>query len=162
MADAATMFTPVKLFLALVLDGEPPALSALYRALDELAMAYHHAPDVDSDTNHVEAPRRDQFELRRELAPRFPKLGYYNQFVAIVPLVGSAHIGDALDDVVDIVQELRDVVWLFEHGHVNDALWHFRFGYEHHWGEHLRGLSFYLHELIFVQHAEYETTDPSS
>ncbi len=63
-------------------------------------------------------------------------------------------VGDAIDDLVDIVLDLQSSVWLFDNGHINDAHWHFRFSYEHHWGEHLQGLRLHLHELIFVQHLE--------
>lgn len=162
MIDPVAALPASQRFLALVLDGEPPTLTALYRALDNLAMAYHATPDIEPDTSDVEAPRRDQSELRRELSPRFPKLGYYNALDTDRPLGAPALVGDAIDDLVDIVQDLMEVVWLFENSHINDAHWTFRFGYEHHWGQHLRGLSLYLHELIFMQHAEYEATGSAS
>lgn len=154
MSDAETVFNPVKQFLALVLDGEPPTLTALYRALDTLAMAYHRAPDVPASDWDLDAPSIDRAALRDALAIRFPKLRYYNRSDTTEPLAGPSLVAHALDDLDDIVRELQSSLWLLEHGHINDAFWEFRFGYEHHWGLHLRGLSLYLHELIFVQHLE--------
>ncbi len=154
MSDATTVFTPVKQFL--VLDGDPPTLTALYRALDELAMAYHGAPDVQANDWDLDAPRSTRLPLVTLVANRFPKLGYYNRSDTTEPLAGPSLVAHALDDLGDIVRELRSSLWLLEHGHLNDALRHFRFGYEHHWGLHLRGLSHYLHELIYLQHVEFE------
>ncbi len=154
MPDQSNILHTAKKFLTLVLDGEPPRLIELYWALDELAVAYHVAPDVQPDEMELQPPSTDHCALRNTLGPRLPQLGYYNRSDTTEPLAGPSLVADALDDLVDIVQELQSFVWLFERGSVNDSLWHFRFGYEHHWGLHLRGLSLYLHELIYLQHLE--------
>ncbi|MFN7134579.1 MAG: DUF5063 domain-containing protein, partial [Myxococcales bacterium] len=55
-------------------------------------------------------------------------------------------VGDAIDDIVDIANDLQQVVWRWETTSEADALWHFRFSFTSHWGAHLRALQLYLHE----------------
>lgn len=57
-------------------------------------------------------------------------------------------IGDAIDDIVDIAQELMDVAWLWEQAGADAACWQYRFGHDGHWGRHLRVLRAYQDALI--------------
>ena len=53
--------------------------------------------------------------------------------------------GDAVDDLTDIAVDLQEV--LDRSGKsTDDAIWHFRFGYQAHWGRHLRWLQLILYE----------------
>ncbi len=130
--------------------GEVKAnVSALEIALDRLALAYHFSEDVFDDVDQPDPPDTDRDRLRRLAVERFPGFGYYNVPGEITEKIMEAEmvVGDALDDVVDIARDLSDVAWRWEHTSAKDALWHFRFGYEHHWGWHLRNLQLYLHAL---------------
>ena len=75
---------------------------------------------------------------------RFPDLGLYGTVFGIdVP--GEAFIGDAIDDILDITNDLKQVLWRFDCFGDDDANWHFRMLFEIHWGQHLRALAYYLH-----------------
>jgi hypothetical protein len=58
----------------------------------------------------------------------------------------EALVGDAIDDIADIVRDLQEVIWRAEHQSENDARWYFRNLFWIHWGRHLRELSLYLHD----------------
>lgn len=141
-------------FLDLLANGtsnEPENIRALERALDLLALAYHFTDDVSTDDfsedGQPEPPTQDYDRLRQLAVTRFPKFGPYNVPGKITDQIMETEmeVGDALDDIADIAGDLSKVVWCWEHTSVEDALWHFRFGYEHHWGEHLRNLQLYLY-----------------
>jgi hypothetical protein len=141
-----------KEFLSL-LEGRVPMEERERRLrwlLDRLALAYHFA-DAPFDSRDVPAPpRADDAALRPRIGQLFPGLGLYNAVLDVAEKVGESEpgIGDAVDDLTDIARDLQEVVTRWEMSE-EDALWHFRFGFESHWGRHLRSLQLYLHERAF-------------
>lgn len=115
----------------------------LARLLDELALATHAAPPAPR--TDLEAPPVDAAALRDRIAARFPRLGLYRALD--LELEGTPSVGDAVDDLVDLARELRDVVWLWERVGEDDALARLHAGFATHWGAHLRQLQAYLQEL---------------
>lgn len=86
-----------------------------------------------SDSNPTKspgAPSADYKVLRECIAPLFPSLGLYNEALHIADKVGASELsmGEAIDDLTDIAMDMHS------------------FGFETHWGLHLRSLQLYLHE----------------
>lgn len=145
----ATVVEAVKSFLELACDRPAVSNEELYRALDTLADAYHSAPPCEPSDRDDEPPDHDYSALRKVLGARFPDLGYYNSGNRSEPLAQSTLVGDALDDLTDTVQDLRDIAWRAPNLGEDDAIWWVRWSFERHWGMHLRNLSAYLHETIY-------------
>jgi hypothetical protein len=125
--------------------------AALRLALDRLALASHFAATPFDDEDHADPPGEGYDELRARIAPLFPELGLYNVARDLETNVGATEVlvGDAIDDIVDIARDLSDVARRWETTSVADALWHFRFGFRSHWGQHLRSLQLYLHARAY-------------
>lgn len=143
----------VKEFLSLLEESGPgeDREARLRWLLDRLALAYHHADAAFDGRDFPELPRADDSALRVRIGQLFPGFGFYNEALDVTDKVGESTlgIGDAVDDLADIARDLRDVVTCWETTSEEDALWHFRFGFESHWGRHLRSLQLYLHERAF-------------
>ncbi|WP_371745665.1 DUF5063 domain-containing protein [Myxococcus sp. CA033] len=121
----------------------------LREALDRLALASHFAEvPLDTSSSRWSPPAPADDGLRARIGPLFPGLGYYNVASDIAERVGESSlvVGDALDDLVDIVKDIQAVVTCWETAGEAEALWLFRFGFTSHWGMHLRSLQLYLHE----------------
>jgi hypothetical protein len=135
------------------LIADPPVkvvdrLQLLAETLDTLAMAYHRTPAIDDDRDYVSTPTVSYDELRKSVSPRFPELGLYATIVPGPPTELDGMVGDAIDDMVDIAIDLEAVLWRSEHVSLEDAMWHFRFGYLSHWGQHLVELRGHVHYLL--------------
>ena len=135
------------------LAADPPAkvaarLEALAQTLDALAMAYHQTPAVDDHSDYVLAPTGSYDEHRKSISPRFPELGLYASIAPGPPSDLQGVVGDAIDDVVDIMLDLEAVLWRSANVSLEDAVWHFRFGYLSHWGQHLMELRGHVHYLL--------------
>ncbi len=115
-------------------------------ALDKLALAYHFAEYDFDEKNYPDAPSRDYQTQYQITGPLFPNYGYYNAVSDIsVKIAGtSVIVGDAIDDLTDIALDMFEVTWLWENTSIENALWQFRWGYENHWGEHLRNVQLYI------------------
>jgi len=138
-------------FLAFLKGDSTPSDEQLARALDELTMAYHEAPEGDPADEDVEPPSREYEQYKRryaELGAKFPDYGYYSVADWTEPLSKESVIADAIDDLADIEGDLDEVIWRAENLGVDDAHWYFRFLYNIHWGRHLRELSLYLYGRI--------------
>src|SRR3954470_1289557 len=135
-------------FLSTVWDGEAPSGEMLLAALDRLLAAYHATPDALASETDLEAPRSDDGELRQKLAARFPDYGYYQVSDPAGSLEDAVMIGDAIDDLLDLTLDMREVAWLAEQVGPDDAHWSFRLNYFH-WGRHARELGLYLHARQF-------------
>ena len=126
--------------------GSPESdIEALEKSLDHLAVAYRES-HYQFEANHPDPPSIDYAPLRDEVSGRFTMFGFYNhpEFVTNPQSGSGLVLGDAIDDITDIARDLTDVAWCWEHTSRNDALWHFRIGFETHWGGHLRCLQWYL------------------
>lgn len=151
MTDTPTL-AAVRRFLALLIEGEPPAEEELVRALDELAIAYHHTPPGKPSRGSGPPYRTDWRNTYRELAARFPALGRYAVANMFDLSAGKPMVADAIDDLADIAGDLRQVLWSAQHNGADDAHWQFRLLYRIHWGAHLRELQLYL----YARHAAAE------
>ncbi len=134
-------------FVDLVTGDIAPTTEELSRSLDELAVSYHGTPFGSPGETENEPPASRV--THAELAARFPEYGYYAVVDPLDPLEGKAMVGDAIDDLMDITNELTKVLWRFEEVSADDAHWHFRFLFGVHWGLHLRNLAHYLHSKQF-------------
>ena len=82
-----------------------------------------------------------------QLGARFPDYGYYASVDPRLVLEEKPSVGDAIDDLADIVLDLREVSWRYDTFGADDAHWHFRFLFQIHWGAHVRDLSRYLEKI---------------
>ena len=89
MEDTPTI-AAARTFLELIGKGEPPSNERLAKALDELAIAYHQAPEGNPVEGDLDAPDRDFKARYGALAERFPDLGMYA--VADPAEIGRAHV----------------------------------------------------------------------
>jgi hypothetical protein len=115
--------------------------------LDKLALAYHFIEYDFDEKNYPDAPREDYAKLYALVGNKFPNFGLYNQAHRISKDIGineNNSIGDAIDDIVDIATDLSEVIYCWENNSVDNALWQFKFSFESHWENHLRGLQLYL------------------
>src|SRR5205085_3665639 len=112
----------------------------------KLALAHNFIDFQFDEADYPEAPGEDYNRLRQLAERRFPRFGHYNLPDRITDEIAESGIvvGDAIDDVADIARDMHEIAWCWEHTSPEDTLWHFQFGYESHWGEHLRCLQHYI------------------
>ena len=107
------------------------------RVLAELQLAALGLPELDSgDHQKIHSPPPDlrQRALRRVSAVPFKR--YWSMFA---PLKENEQpvCGDLSDDLADIWLDLWRGLYLFDAGHKLEANFHWRVGYDSHWGQHL-------------------------
>src|SRR5689334_16828173 len=107
MQDSPTI-AAVRAFLSLIGEGEPPPNEGLAQALDELAMAYHRAPEGDPGDDHRDPPNWDFKARYAALGGRFPQFGIYAVSDPSEAINEEAMCGDAIDDLADIERDLSE------------------------------------------------------
>ena len=127
-------------------------ISRLIQALDALMFAIHSiGPDVpDIEESDLDPPESDYHQVYETVAHRYPSLGYYwNALQRKIQdgAEGGLAVGDAIDDLADILIALREVQWFNEHVGRKDALAALRARYDMHLWMHIHSLRHYLEEL---------------
>jgi hypothetical protein len=143
------MIEAVREFLSLFDQDEPVSEDALAHALDALAFAYHSTPHGNPSAADTEPEKEDYRLMRVQAGKLFPGLGLYGIADPMEVVNEKAMVGDAIDDICDIARDLKEVLWRWRNLGADDAHWHFRFGYQTHWGRHLHELRLYLHAKQF-------------
>ena len=120
----------------------------LLEELDLLLVSANVGEFKFDENEYPDAPDWDAAEIREKISALFPELGYYCTADGDPESIDKAQvlIGDAIDDLVDIVKDLKDVQWYLKNTSINNALWHFQFSYRSHWGLHARELQLHLHK----------------
>lgn len=150
MAQSISSAASIRQFLTTILKGDPPTNSDLVCALDELVSAYHNTPDSFDELDDKEAPATDYDRLSALLSKRFPDFGFYAVADPLDMRLEALGVGDAIDDLADIVLDMQETLWRYENVSEADGNWYFRFSY-YHWGVHIRSLSLYLCHLLHRQ-----------
>ena len=160
-APRGQSFEPLEAAALLLCAIETPSLHGdrlenLCRAID----AYNHAVWLlDSDDvapiESVEWSRPDynDQDIRTSLSSHFPELGFYWQALDMNMASGEEGklaVGDAIDDLLDITKELREVAWFEKHHGKEEALAALRFRHSSHLYMHVFPLRLYLEGKIRV------------
>lgn len=105
-------------------------LAKVYAAFFTLpATEFIEAPDV---------PRPSQTQIQEVLAALggLPFREYWEVFKPTQFEPGDPCVGDISDDFLDTYIDLAEGLWLYDHGHVQAAVWQWRFTFGIHWGTH--------------------------
>lgn len=130
----------------------PAEISRLISAIDTLTYSLHSigggAPAVEA--SEMQAPQSDYREIYEAIKLRYPTLGHY--WLALHAIIedgadGELAVGDAIDDLADILIALREVRWLDERAGRRHALAALRFRYDMHLWMHIHSLRQYLEEM---------------
>lgn len=132
-------------------DQNDDDTETLIHSLDKLTCQVHEAKFEFDDNKYDNAPKINYDELRKVVEKKFPKFGYYHtsDFEEPTERSGEISLGDAIDDIVDIVADLKAVKWYFENTSRNNAIWHFVTSFRSHWGGHARELQTYLYRNYY-------------
>ena len=124
-------------------------VTSLEHALDKLALARHYLRYKFDEGDYPDPPGKNYDKVREIVNQRFPGFGFYNVVLDVAENLTKTKmvVGDAIDDLTDIVIELYNVIWCWENTSEADALWRFETMYKIHWGEHLRKLQLYIHDF---------------
>lgn len=116
--------------------------------LDKLAFQISETTPI-APPDGEEIPENDYPAIRKAAEVAFPNWGFYNVAGEITQNIGECeiHVGDAIDDVTDIINDLKMVYWSYQNEPEEMAIWHLLDSFNNHWRAHMRSLQFYVHCL---------------
>ena len=133
-------------------QGSASDIARLIRALDTLVYSLHFiGPDSpDVTPTELEPPDMDYRQAYEVIRHRYPALGFY--WTALHAVIeggaeGEISVGDAIDDLADILIELSEVRWLKGRVSRKDALAALYARYDMHLWMHFHSLRQYLEEV---------------
>ena len=100
------------------------------------------------ETDYDEEPEFDYKEILKNVKSNFPDFGWYSMVLDLNKMEPNVEIGigDALDDLTDIIKDLLAVKWKMENTSKMDALWEFEFSMRTHSEQHLIDLLKFIKE----------------
>ena len=100
------------------------------------------------ESDYDEEPDFDYDEIRQNVKSNFPDFDWYSMVMDLNRLEPNVEIGigDALDDLTDIIKDLLAVKWKMDNTSEMDALWEFELSMRTHSEQHLIDLIKYIKE----------------
>ena len=116
--------------------------------LDQLAWQISEMKPTDPPVGE-EIPENDYPAIHKAVQLAFPRWGHYNVAELVTINIGQSkvNVGDAIDDVTDIINDLKMVYWSYQNESEDMATWHLLESFNNHWRAHMRSLQFYVHCL---------------
>ena len=121
------------------------ALEELRRSLAELyAFCVNIHYDFDEEY-YPDSPDTDYNAIRQTITVNFPDFGYYYVLSTFNPNENpELYMGDAIDDLADIISDLLETKWRYEHNGETDALWFLELSFVSHFEQHIIDLLHYI------------------
>ena len=103
--------------------------------------------DFDETDYDVE-PDFDYDKIKDNVKSNFPDYGWYSKVLDLNKMEPDMEfgIGDAIDDLTDIIKDLLVVKWKMDNTSEMDALWEFEFSMRTHSEQHLIDLLKFIKE----------------
>ena len=105
--------------------------------------------DIEYKFDETEFPNFDKSQLsdiRQNVESNFKDYGYYKTILDINNLykLTDNAIGDAIDDLSDIIIDLLEIKWRIENNSLSDGLWFFELIFHSHTQQHILDLLNYM------------------
>ncbi len=101
--------------------------------------------DIDYKFDETDFPDFDKSQLpdiRQNVATNFKDFGFYKTILDIndIDNIKDNAIGDALDDLSDIITDLLEIKWRIENNSLADGLWFYQLTFYGHTQQHILDL----------------------
>lgn len=118
----------------------------LENALIFLWNKFAKTDDVFDKKEYPTLQRANYHKIREHVSMNFPQFGYYH--IHLNPLgvseKPSSALGDAIDDLSDIIIDLLEIKSRFHNNSETNALWFFKFIFKAHTKDHILNLLRYI------------------
>lgn len=100
------------------------------------------------ETDYEEEPNFDYDKIKENVKSNFPDLDWYSKVLDLNKMEPNVEIriGDATDDLTDLIKDLLVVKWKMDNTSEMDALWEFEFSMRTHSEQHLIDLIKFIKE----------------
>ena len=105
--------------------------------------------DIEYKFDETDFPDFDKSQLpniRQNVASNFNDFGFYKTILNIndIDNLKESEIGDAIDDLTDIIVDLLEIKWRIENNSLADGLWFFELTFFIHTQQHILNLLNYM------------------
>lgn len=124
----------------------PDKNKILERSLIKIYSLYF---DISYQFDNIDYPEFEKFpipNIRQNVESNFPDFGYYKTVLDYdsVENLNEIGIGDAIDDLTDIIKDLLEIKWRIENNSLADGLWFFELIFKSHTQQHVLDLLNYM------------------
>lgn len=110
-----------------------------------LATIYYLSFEIKFDfdeTNYPDFDKSNLPDIRRNVQSNFKDFGYYKTVLDIYDVANLQDfaLGDAIDDLNDIIIDLLEIEWRIKNNSLADGLWFFNFIFRAHTQQHILDL----------------------
>ncbi|WP_299899283.1 DUF5063 domain-containing protein [uncultured Aquimarina sp.] len=127
-------------------NGELTLKQALISLYQEYLAIAGKTPVDEKD--YPDPPDFNFEKISNTIRSNFPKLGFYQMILDPFEMTKpDTGLGDANDDLSDIIKDLMEVQWRFKNTSEQDALWYFEFIMRNHSERHIVNLLKTLKDL---------------
>ena len=128
------------------------------KILPELYINGANLPEVETDSEDALAHSitHDQWKiLFDDLKDYFGKYDFYLETFDPTNLKEEGTVGSSLsDDLADIHRDIKNGLAMMGKIELNEIVWHWKFNFNIHWGDHLTDALRVIHRLVFQNIAE--------
>jgi hypothetical protein len=98
------------------------------------------------ETEYVEFDKTEYADIRKNVTSNFKDFSFYKTVLDIndIDNLKENEIGDALDDLTDIIIDLLEIKWRIENNSLADGLWFFELTFYSHTQQHIIDLLKYV------------------
>ncbi|MQP53723.1 MULTISPECIES: DUF5063 domain-containing protein [unclassified Flavobacterium] len=123
-------------------------IDVLKKLLVEIYSEYLNVEFEFDNKEYDEEPEFDYAKIRQNVKSNFPEFDWYSMVLDLNEMKPNVEIGigDALDDLTDIIKDLLAVKWKMDNTSDMDALWEFDFSMRAHSEQHLINLLKFIKE----------------
>jgi len=118
----------------------------LERNLIKIYDHYFNIQFVFDETDYDDYDNIEYKEIRTNVESNFHDFGYYKSILDINDLYkyDDVAMGDAIDDLADIISDLLEIKWRIENNSLADGLWYFQFIFKAHTQQDILDLLNYI------------------
>jgi hypothetical protein len=123
--------------------------TVLERNLVKLYALYFEIDIVYDTANYPAFPRDTLSNIRENIESNFKDFGFYNVVLDLYEVIDpdkKVGLGDAVDDLLDIIKDLLEVKWRIENNSLADGLYFFKFIFSAHTQQHILDLLSFMKE----------------
>ncbi|WP_304198513.1 DUF5063 domain-containing protein [Flavobacterium alvei] len=98
------------------------------------------------ENNYEEFDIKKFPNIRQNVESNFENFGFYKMLLDINDFENKIEntLGDAVDDLLDIIKDLLEVKWRIENNSLDDGIWFFKFIFKSHTQQHILDLLNYI------------------